>query len=133
MEKIIRLSNDAFFFLLLGEEPLDDAAYPEAEKIASELPSGFQGRILRYLDDGMVEASFTFDEPEEEFKYDYFWNATLYCQLQVQVSGDTVKYRWHKKNRTFEIQEVPLMSDEYGEYFLTKFGSRIPIRSLTPA
>ena len=55
--KIMQVSNDACYYLLYGDEPLDDENLEEAKEIESMFPNGYVVSSWEPLDDepGMVE------------------------------------------------------------------------------
>lgn len=58
--EMLRLSNDAFFFLYCGEEPLDDLCEEEIAAVMAKYPDGYQIGEWEYTDTpGIVEALFT--------------------------------------------------------------------------
>lgn len=135
MKEEIILSNDAFFLLSEGQEPLDDLAYQEAEKIASRFPNGFTASFIRYLDNGLVVALFEEKEPERENDPQgpcLYFDATLYDRLQAWITeGQKVKYRWTRRGVPGPMATVDLLEGPYGPYFITEKGSIIPIKSLS--
>lgn len=54
----IWLSNDAFFYILSGEEPLDEDNLAEAEEVLSYFPNGFDIVEWHYEETDMVAATF---------------------------------------------------------------------------
>lgn len=135
MKEEIILSNDAFFLLSEGQEPLDDLAYPEAEKIASRFPNGFTASFIRYLDNGLLVALFEEKEPEREDSPGgpcLYFESTLYDRLQAWITEDRkVKYRWTRRGVPGPMATVDLLEGPYGPYFVTEKGSTIPIKSLS--
>lgn len=139
MEEEIILSNDAFFLLVQGDEPLDDQAYAEAEKIASRFPDGFEADFLRYADGGFVVARFKPKAghpagpplpPELSWPCMYF-DATKCARLQAWLlDGRKIAYRWVKNGVVGPTVTVPLQEGPHGSYFTTEKGSVIPIASL---
>lgn len=135
MKEEIVLSNDAFFLLARGEEPLDDLAYAEAEKIASRFPNGFTASLVRYMDNGLVLALFEHkvcDQPAEDLGPCLYFDATKYARYEVRMGKEegTVKYRIVKNGIPGEVFTVPLSEGPHGLYFVTKMGSIIPVSSL---
>lgn len=96
--KFYVLSNDAFFYLLEDEEPLDEANLVEAEELLQQYPYGFQiskgwepiensglisCEIVPYIED--LQEPFDFDEYHELFKG---W------QLQIKYLSPEVVRVW---------------------------------------
>ena len=59
--RTLQISNDAFYYLSYGEEPLDESNLEEAEEVVSMFPNSFYiDNNWREVEDcpGMIEATF---------------------------------------------------------------------------
>lgn len=71
----LQLSNDAFHYLMYGEEPLDDGNLDEANEITEMFPFGFSIGDWEYVEGeyDLIEATFT-PYVEDDVKYDGWMN-----------------------------------------------------------
>lgn len=106
----IILSNDAFYYLSEGEEPLDESNLEEAERIIAMFPEGYKITYVgRVGDRGEVECDIapavTSEKPE------HIITLTRYVQLHLNYTGaDRVKVMWvNTYNHTREL---------YGEFLV---------------
>lgn len=69
--KQLQLSNDAFYYLMYGEDPLDDDNLDEAKEIAAMFPFGFSISDWEYVEgeNDLIEATFI-PYIEDDVKYD---------------------------------------------------------------
>lgn len=56
----LTLSNDAFFYIYMGEEPIDEDAIKEAKKVGERFPFGFalENDEWEYAENGGIKAVF---------------------------------------------------------------------------
>lgn len=123
-EKTLRLSNDAFFYLLAEEPPLDESNLEEAKEIAGMFPDGFfiKEGWRRIENSGLVEASFVPYE-QSDIKTDTTLSLTKYIDLRIMyLSEDRIRVWWHDK-RTNSIKlkgDYDVQINKYGrKYFQT--------------
>lgn len=102
--EILQISNDAFFYLRDGEEPLDEANLEEANEIYASFPNGFEikGLWATIPDTDIIEATFVpyvIDDSDydmyQELAKGYFW------QLKFTQDNRFVKY-WSYRESTGE-------------------------------
>ena len=91
----LQISNDAFFYLLYGEDPLDEANLEEAKEITAKFPDGFEiGENWEAVEDSdLIEAEFTPYEKTtqlEDFDFDLYEDMSSCLQHQL---------KWIEKNR----------------------------------
>ena len=84
-KRVIQLSNDAFYYLNYGEEPLDEDNLEEAKEIAAEFPNGFYIEDdWKLVDDSdLIEATFI-PYVKDEIKCDAYENLTNCVQSQIK-------------------------------------------------
>lgn len=124
-KRTIQLSNDAFYYLLSGEEPLDDNNIDEAEEILSLFPNGF------YIEKGweiidnsdLIAASFIPYIPIDDLDYDEVSDLTKYIQQQIKwLDSNHIKlYHLNKETRKRIYKgEFEVRVNEFGKkYFQT--------------
>jgi hypothetical protein len=120
----MQISNDAFFYLLEEEEPLDEANLEEAQEILAMFPNGF------VIDDGwkpvedsdLIEAVFVPYVPDTT-DYDEYFELTNQCHLQIKWLDTTHIRAWqyNVKTGTRELKgDYIVTTNEYGlKYFHT--------------
>lgn len=129
-----QLSNDAFYLLYCGEEPLDEDNRDEANEIAAMFPHGFFIESYEVVGEDLIEAVFIPYKPSD-FKVEYFCKMTNEVELQVHyTSSNQVRYRFlHDSKGTIMEGEVPVFIDRFSNKpcFKTTGGSVIPIWTLS--
>lgn len=129
-KQIWQLSNDAFYLLLLDEEPLDENNIEEANELAAMFPLGFAFGEYEFIEDGLVEAEFI-PYKESAFRVDQWCKVTNDIALQVQYSENkkSLKYRfYHYEKGTIMEGEAEVLINQFNKsYFLTTGGSIFPL------
>lgn len=71
----LQMSNDAFHYLMYGEEPLDDDNLDEANEIAAMFPNGYSIGDWEYVEDetDLIKATFI-PYIKDDIKYDGWMN-----------------------------------------------------------
>lgn len=97
----VRLSNDGFYYLLSGEEPLDEENIKEAQSIAAKFPYGFEIREnwRTIKDSDLIEATFVPYIPES-FDYDEYSDLTNAIQQQIKWLDSNHIRLWHLDKKT---------------------------------
>ena len=130
----LQLSNDAFYYLLQDEEPLDEANLQEAFEILALFPEGFeiQDNWQIVEDSDLIEATFV-PYKQKTFEYDAYFELTKYQQLQIKKLGNNKVKAWRinsQKNTREELGdfliEVNSFKNEYLQinnctFFLKRF------------
>lgn len=122
----MQISNDAFFYLLEEEPPLDEANLQEALDIVNMFPHGF------YIDDqwemvedsDLIEVTFIPYVPDD-ISYDAIHDLTKYLQMQIKYIDTTHIDAWIYNSRkctrefygTFEIK-----TNQFGLKYFHKEG-----------
>lgn len=134
----LNISNDMFFYLVQGEEPLDPIAFSEElEDIKAEFPYGYELGGYSACEDGTYNMTFfAYTSPDDfkaDFHLDYYW-AFTHEQLQVQLlSSSKAIYRWFdidNKRIKSGPYEVDIISMQGNKCFYTKKGSLIFFKTL---
>lgn len=120
-KETIRLTNDAFYYLLEGEEPLDEDNLAEALHLTSLHPNGFQ------INDGwtVVEGSDLIEceiipyevEEEEICDYDEYLEVAKNCHLRIKHVNDNKVRLWKYDVETDKqeyIGEFQLHTNKFG-------------------
>lgn len=114
----LQITNDAFFYLLEEEEPLDEANLEEAQEILAMFPNGFviEEGWKPVEDSDLIEATFipyTVDNAD----YDEYFELTARMQIQIKWL-DTIHIRvWYYDSETSarELQgDFKVYANEYG-------------------
>lgn len=124
-KQTFQLSNDAFYFLYCGEEPLDEDNIEEALEIQGLFPNGFiiEDNWTAVEDSDLIEATFVpyVAEEVEEIDYDESLNLSKYVQLQIKwVGPDLIKVWWsdlEKGTRELRGECSVLVNDFKLKYF----------------
>lgn len=84
-KQVLQLSNDAFYYLYCGEEPLDDDNIEEALEIQAMFPNGFEieDNWSAVENSDLIEAMFV-PYVENIIDYDEYENLTKYAQIQIK-------------------------------------------------
>lgn len=94
-KQIIQISNDAFYYLYYGEEPLDENNLEEAEEVSAMFPYGFliEEDWKTVEDSDLIEASFV-PFVQDLADYDEYENLTKYIQQQIKWIGPNLVRVW---------------------------------------
>lgn len=122
--KDLQLSNDAFFYLLLGEEPIDEDNLDEAKEIAGLFPNGFMiDETWDYVEGTDLIAAKFIPYIEESFEYDEYLDLTTELQLQIKwLDTNHISTYWlnKKTNARTPKGQYEIKTDKYGhKYFQT--------------
>lgn len=126
-KRVLQLTNDAFFFLLNGEEPLDENNLEEAQRISCVFPQGFLiEESWKYIkQSGLVECTIIpyLKQKEEPIDFEAYENLSKYIQLQIKwLSPSTIKAWWYNKqtNTRELLGEFLIRTNKNGlQYFHT--------------
>lgn len=137
-EKTLELSNDTFWYLTQGQEPICDPQemIDELEDIHTMFPCGFEIGKYSANPDGTYDITFwPYEEVPDIFPVDYFWNGTKEKQLQVHLlpTGNCLEYQWvHIKSKSVleGPHKVPIVTLEGNKAFRTIVGSTIFLKSM---
>lgn len=137
-EKTLELSNDTFWYLTQGHEPICDPqeCADELEDIYTMFPYGFEIGKYSANPDGTYDITFwPYEDVPNTFSVDYFWNMTKESQLQVHIltGGTELEYQWVniKANEILEGPEkVPIIILGGNKAFKTKLGSTIFLKGM---
>lgn len=140
-EKTLELSNDTFWYLTQGQEPICDPQEmtDELEDIHTMFPYGFEIGKYSANPDGTYDITFwPYEDEPTIFPIDYFWNFTKETQLQVHIlpGGTHLEYRWIKINTKEVIEGIEtrrIITLEGNKAFITKAGSTIFLKSMEMA
>lgn len=114
----LQISNDAFFYLLEEEEPLDEANLEEAQEILEMFPNGFiiEEGWKPVEDSDLIEAIFV-PYVKDLDDYDEYLDLTKYVQLQIKWLSPTQILAWwyNSKTGTRELRgDFKVYTNEYG-------------------
>lgn len=122
--QILQISNDAFFYLAYGEDPIDDDNIEEANEIVVMFPNGFYiEEDWKYVEDSdLIEATFV-PYIEDDADFDEYENLTKYCQHQIKwIDANTIRLWWYNaltNERKLE-GDFKVFTNQYGlKYFHT--------------
>lgn len=119
-KQIMQISNDAFFYLLEEEEPLDESNLEEAQEILAMFPNGFyiEEDWKTVEDSDLIECTFV-PYVEDNMDFDEYEELTKYIQLQIKWL-DTNRVRMWQYNSETGTRELQ------GDYQvnINKFGHR---------
>lgn len=97
----LQISNDAFFYLLEEEEPLDEANLEEAQEILAMFPNGFviDENWKPVEDSDLIEATFV-PYVLDDADYDEYCELTKYLQIQIKWLDATHIRAWWYNTET---------------------------------
>ena len=138
---IVLISNDAFYYLSEGEEPLDEVNLAEALHYRALFPQGF---VIKRLDTpapvGKVYAEI--NPADSDSWYDLEEKTPALRRLRLKRVGDSIVHVWLFDTRTGERIDygiVEIERDKKGEpfqyrkgsrHYLSRFEGRQPISSI---
>lgn len=137
-EKVLELSNDTFWYLTQGQEPIYDPQEmaDELEDIQVMFPYGFEIGKYSANADGTYDITFwPYEDVPDTFPVQYFWSPVKGKQLQVHIlSGSThLEYRWFN-TETNEVLEGPekveIVTFAGNKAFKTRKGSTIFLKGM---
>lgn len=92
--QIVQMSNDAFFYILEDEEPLDEENFSEIHKLSKMFPYGFSvDSNAKFTKAGMVEAKII-PYVKDDCDYDEYCDITKYVQIQIKWTGTSKINAW---------------------------------------
>ena len=114
----MQISNDAFFYLLKKEEPLDEENLKEAQKILAMFPCGFyiekNWKALENSD--LIKCTFI-PYIEDDMDFDEYQELTCYIHQQIKwLDANTIRVWWYNlQAKTRELQgDFKVYIDKYG-------------------
>lgn len=93
----LQITNDAFFYLLEEEEPLDEANLEEAQEILAMFPNGFviEEGWRPVEDSDLIEAVFV-PYVSDNTDYDEYYELTKYIQMQIKwLDATHIRMWWY--------------------------------------
>lgn len=132
-EAVLQLSNDAFFYILSGEQPIDETNLDEANEILDMFPNGFYIKSWEPIDNSdLIQAVFVMEGNESEW---LCYNITKYIQIQIKWLDSThiIQREINSQANTMsEAKEFSVLTNKYGlQYYINQFGSTIFINRFT--
>lgn len=132
-EAVLQLSNDAFFYILSGEQPIDETNLDEANEILDMFPNGFYIKSWEPIDNSdLIQAVFVTEDNESEW---LCYNITKYIQIQIKWLDSThiIQREINSQANTMsEAKEFSVLTNKYGlQYYINQFGSTIFINRFT--
>lgn len=114
----LQITNDAFFYLLEEEEPLDEANLEETQEILTMFPNGFviEESWKPVEDSDLIEATFI-PYIADSADYDEYHGLTKYIQIQIKWLDTThIRVWWYNSETgTRELQgDFKVYVNEYG-------------------
>lgn len=114
----MQISNDAFFYLLEEEEPLDEENLEEAQEILAMFPRGFyiEDNWKAVEDSDLIECTFV-PYVESDMDFDEYEELTKYIHQQIKwLDANTIRVWWY--NLQTEARELrgdfKVYTDKYG-------------------
>ena len=95
--QVMQISNDAFFYLLQEEEPLDEENLEEAQEILAMFPHGFyiEENWKAVEDSDLIECSFV-PYVTDDMDFDEYEDLTQHIQQQLKwLDADHIRVWWY--------------------------------------
>lgn len=117
-QRTMQISNDAFFYLLEEEEPLDEENLAEAYEIYALFPNGFYIREgwKAVEDSDLIECVFV-PYVKDDMDFDEYENITNYVQQQIKwIRPNLVRLWWYNtQNGARELKgDFKVYKDKFG-------------------
>ena len=114
----MQISNDAFFYLLEEEEPLDEENLEEAQEILAMFPHGFYIEENWKAVEGsdLIECIFV-PYVEDDMDFDEYQELTKYIQQQIKwLDTNTIRvWRYNLQTRARELQgDFKVYTNKFG-------------------
>ena len=114
----LQITNDAFFYLLEEEEPLDETNLEEAEEILAMFPNGFiiEESWKPVEDSDLIEATFV-PYVIDNADYDEYCELTNSIQIQIKwVSSNQILAWWYNSETGARelLGTLNVYTNEYG-------------------
>ena len=96
-QQTMQISNDAFFYLLEEEEPLDEENLEEAYEILALFPYGFniEENWKAVEDSDLIECTFV-PYVEDDMDFDEYEELTEYLHQQIKwLDANTIRVWWY--------------------------------------
>lgn len=96
-KRVMQITNDAFFYLLEEEQPLDDINLEEAQEIIAMFPNGFyiEENWKTVENSDLIECSFI-PYVKIDFDFDESIELTRHIQGQLKwLDKNTVRFWWY--------------------------------------
>ena len=103
----MQISNDAFFYLLEEEEPLDEENLKEAQEILAMFPHGFYiEEDWKTVDDSDLIDCVFIPYVEDDMDFDEYQELTKHIQQQIKwLDANTIRVWWYNtQNGAKELQ-----------------------------
>lgn len=118
-ERHFELTNDAFFYLLENQEPIDEANLVEANSVKAQFLGGFTiaDNWLLLDDTGKVSCTIISRKEPEQIEYDAFLPITKSQELRIKwLAPDSIKvWRCYAKSNSAKLLgEYKVYVNEYG-------------------
>lgn len=106
-QQTMQISNDAFFYLLEEEEPLDEENLEEAYEILALFPHGFniEENWKAVEDSDLIECTFV-PYVEDDMDFDEYEELTKYLQQQIKwLDANTIRvWRYNLQTGARELR-----------------------------
>ena len=117
-KQTLQISNDAFYYLYYGEEPLDESNLEEAKEVSEMFSNNFyiedNWKAVDYSD--LIECTFI-PYIEDKSDYDEYCDLTKYIQMQIKwLDTNHVRVWWFNgQTGTKELKgDFKVYANEYG-------------------
>lgn len=117
-KQVMQISNDAFYYLYYGEEPLDDENMEEAREITDMFSDGFVIEDDWENVDGtdLIECTFV-PYVKDDVDFDEYYNIIESIQLQIKwLNTDLIRVWWfYEQTGARELKgDFKVYTDEHG-------------------
>lgn len=126
----LQLTNDAFFTLYAGDEPIDETNLEEANRIAAQFPGGFTiaDDWVVLGDTGLIEATFM-ENRVRPSEYTHSLELFNGWELLISINGQIAKYMfWHPLKEPFK-QGTSLLDPATDKIWIDTGGGKYPLAS----
>lgn len=114
----MQISNDAFFYLLEEEEPLDEENLEEAQEILAMFPHGFYIKEdWKTVDDSDLIDCIFIPYVEDDMDFDEYQELTNHIQQQIKwLDANTIRVWWYNmQNGARELRgDFKVYTNNYG-------------------
>lgn len=117
-QQTMQISNDAFFYLLEEEEPLDEENLEEAYEILALFPHGFniEENWKAVEDSDLIECTFV-PYIEDDMDFDEYEELTKYLQQQIKwLDANTIRvWRYNLQTGARELRgDFKVYTNKFG-------------------
>lgn len=94
-KQVMQISNDAFYYLYCGEEPLDESNMEEVQEIEAMFPNGYciEDNWETVEDSDLIEITII-PYVEDDDDYDEYLELSQDVQLQIKWTGENKVMAW---------------------------------------